>query len=81
LSILSIIKAWLLFFVIGAGSALLVSLILGSFLAAFLGAGGASLASTDKAVSVLGFIASIPISCVTFRGVVEKYLIPKLEED
>jgi hypothetical protein len=32
-------------FVIATGSGLLVSLILGSFLAAFLGAGGASLAS------------------------------------
>jgi hypothetical protein len=74
-------KAWLLFFVIATGGGLLASLVLGSFLAAFLGAGGASLAGAGKAVSVLGFIVGVPISYVTFRGVVGKYLIPKLEED
>ena len=56
-------------------------MVLGSFLAAFLGAGGMSLAQMDGPLKILGVLIGIPISYVTFRAVVGKYLFPKIEED
>ena len=74
-------KAWLLFFLIATVGGGLVAMVLGSFLAAFLGAGGMPLAQMDRPLKVLGVVIGIPISYVTFRAVVGKYLFPKIEED
>jgi hypothetical protein len=71
-------KAWLLFFVIGTVGGGLVGLVIGSFLAAFLGAGGMPDAQMTRVLQIVGFVIGIPISYVTFRAVIGKYLFPKL---
>ncbi len=65
-------KAWLLFFLIATVGGGLVAMVLGSFLAAFLGAGGMPLAQMDRPLKILGVVIGIPISYVTFRAVVGK---------
>ena len=71
-------KAWLLFLVIATFSTWLLTLIIGSFAAAFLHAGGASLPQATRVIQILSYVGAIPVSYVTFRGVVGKYLIPKI---
>jgi putative flippase GtrA len=74
-------KAWLLFFLVATVGAGLVAMIISSFVAAFMGAGGASLAQMRRVTQIIGFIIGIPVSYVTFRAVVGKYLFPKIEDD
>jgi hypothetical protein len=74
-------KAWLIFFAVATIGGGLVGLILGSFLAAFLGAAGATMQEMTNANRILGFIVALPISYVAFRAVVGKFLFPKLWED
>jgi hypothetical protein len=74
-------KAWLLFFLIATVGGGIVGIIIGSFVAAFLGAGGMPLPQMTRVLQIVGFVIAIPISYVTFRGVVGKYLWPRLEED
>jgi hypothetical protein len=74
-------KAWLLFFLVATIGGGLVGLVIGSFLAAFLGAGGMPLPEMTRILQVVGFVIGIPISYITFRAVVGKYLFPKIEED
>ena len=71
-------KAWLLFFVIATFCTWLITLVIGSFAAAFLGAGGASLGQATQLIQIISFVIAIPVSYVTFRGVVGKYLMPKI---
>ena len=40
-----------------------------------------SLQQMTRVLQVIGFVIAIPISYVTFRAVVGKYLFPKIEED
>lgn len=75
------LKAWLIFFLIATVGGGLIGLIIGSFLAAFLGAGGMSIADVTKILRIVGFVIAIPISYITFRAVVGKYLFPKLWDD
>jgi hypothetical protein len=56
-------------------------MIVGSFVAAFMDAGGSSLAQMTKVNQIVGIVIAIPISYVTFRAVVGKYLFPKIEDD
>jgi hypothetical protein len=58
-----------------------LGLIIGSFVAAFLGAGGMPLAQMTRILQIIGFVIAMPISYITFRGVVGKYLCPKIEDD
>jgi len=74
-------KAWLLFFLIGTVGGGLVGLVIGSFVAAFLGAGGMADTQMNRVLQILGFVIGIPISYVTFRAVIGKFLFPKLWED
>ena len=74
-------KAWLLFFLVATVGGGVVGMIVGSFVAAFLGAGRMSLQQMTRVLQVIGFVIAIPISYVTFRAVVGKYLFPKIEED
>jgi hypothetical protein len=71
-------KAWLLFFVIATGCLWLIALVIGSFTAAFVGAGGGSLAQVNQLIQIISFIIALPVSYATFRGVVGKYLLPKI---
>jgi hypothetical protein len=72
-------KAWLFYFLIATVGGGIVALVIGSFIAAFLG--GMELSQTTHIFQVIGFVITIPISYVTFRAVVGKYLFPKIEED
>ena len=72
------LKAWLLFFVIATLFTWLITLVIGSFAAAFLHAGGANLGQATQVIQVISFVVAIPVSYVTFRGVVGKYLMPKI---
>ena len=74
-------KAWLLFFLIATVGGGIIGMIIGGFVAAFLGAGGMSLPQMTRILQIIGFVIAIPISYVTFRGVVGKYLFPKIEDD
>ena len=56
-------------------------MIIGSFIAAFLGAGGMSLPQMTRVLQIIGFVIAIPISYITFRGVAGKYLFPKIEDE
>jgi integral membrane sensor domain MASE1 len=74
-------KAWLLFFLVVTVGGGLLGLIIGSFIAGFMGAGGASLAQMTTVNRAVGVVIGIPISYFTFRAVVGKYLFPKIEDD
>jgi hypothetical protein len=74
-------KAWLLFFLIATIGGGVVGLVLGGFLAAFLGAAGATMEQMTLGGRILGFVIALPISYVTFRAVVGKFLVPKLWDD
>ena len=74
-------KAWLLFFLIATVGGGIVGIVIGSFVAAFLGVGGMPLPQMTRILQIIGFVIGIPISYITFRGVVGKYLFPKIEED
>ena len=74
-------KAWLLFFLIATVGGGLVGLIIGSFVAAFLGAGGMPLPQMTRILQIIGFVIAIPVSYITFRAVVGKYLFPKIEDE
>lgn len=74
-------KAWLLFFLIATVGGAVLGLVIGSFLAAFMGAGGASQAQMTRTNQILGFVLAIPTSYLTFRIIVGKYLFPKIEDD
>ncbi len=74
-------RAWLPFFLIATIGAGLAGLIVGSVLAAFLGAAGMPIAQMTRVLQIVGFLIGIPISYGTFRAVIGKYLLPKLWED
>ena len=74
-------KAWLLFFLVATLGGGIVGMIIGSFAAAFLGAAGMSLQQMTRVLQIIGFVIGIPISYVTFRAVIGKYLFPKCEDD
>jgi hypothetical protein len=74
-------KAWLLFFVVATIGGGIVGLLIGALLGAFLGAGGMSLPQMTRILQIAGFLAALPVSYVTFRAVVGKYLFPKIEAD
>ena len=74
-------KAWLLFFLIATIGGGIIGIIMGGFAAAFLGAGGMPLQQMTRILQIIGFVIAIPISYITFRAVVGKYLFPKIEED
>ena len=71
-------KAWLFFFIAASVCTWLIMLVLGSFLAAFLQAGGASLTQATKIIQILSILIAIPVSYATFRIVVGKYLMQKI---
>ena len=74
-------KAWLLFFLIATVGGGIVGMIIGGFVAAFLGAGGMSITQMTRILQLVGLVIAMPISYFTFRVVVGKYLFPKIEDD
>jgi hypothetical protein len=75
------LKAWLLFFLIATIGGGILGMIIGSFVSAFLGAGGMPRPQMTRILQLVGLVITIPISYVTFRAVVGKFLIPKLWDD
>jgi hypothetical protein len=71
-------KAWLFFLVIAAVGTWLIGLIVGSFVAAFMYGGGASLAQATQVIRIVHYVIAILMSYLAFRGVAGKYLIPKI---
>jgi hypothetical protein len=71
-------KAWLIFFLVVTVGGGIVGLIIGSFVAAFLGAGGMPLEQMTRILQIVGYVIVMPISYLTFRAVVGKFLFPKL---
>ena len=71
-------KAWRLFFVVATGCSWLIALVIGSFAAAFVGAGGGSLLQANQLIQIISFIVALPVSYFTFRGVVGTYLLQKI---
>ena len=61
-------KAWLLFFLVATVGGGLIGLIIGSFVAAFLGAGRMPLPQMTRILQIVGFVIAIPSSYVTFRA-------------
>ena len=59
----------------------ILGLIIGGFVAGFLGASGMPLPQMTRILQIIGFVIAIPISYITFRAVVGKYLFPKIEDD
>jgi putative flippase GtrA len=74
-------KGWLFFFLVATVGGGILGMIIGSFVAAFLGAGGMPLQQMTRILQIVGFVIAIPISYITFRAVVGKYLFPKCEDD
>jgi putative flippase GtrA len=74
-------KAWLLFFVIATVGGGIAAIIAGGLVAALLSAGGMPLPQMTPILQIVGFVIAIPISYITFRGVVGKYLFRKIEDD
>lgn len=71
-------KAWLIFFLVATVGGGIVGLIIGGFVAAFFGAGGMPLEQMTRILQIVGYVLVMPISYVTFRAVVGKFLLPKL---
>jgi putative flippase GtrA len=74
-------KAWLFFFLVATLGGGILGLIIGGFVAGFLGAGGMPLPQMTRILQIIGFVIALPISYITFRAVVGKYLFPKIEDD
>jgi len=74
-------KAWLLFFLVATVGGAILGIVIGSFVAVFMSAGGASLVQMTRINQIVGFVIAIPISYVTFRAVVGKYLLRKIEDE
>ena len=74
-------KAWLIFFLVATVGGFIVGLIAGFCLGIIVAAAGGNVQQLTNLGRIIGFVVAIPVSYFTFRGVVGKYLLPKLEED
>ena len=72
------LKAWLLFFLIASVFGGVVAMVLVSSAAAFLSSRGLPLPQLTFILQTIGLVIAMPISYLTFRVVVGKYLFPKL---
>ena len=73
-------KAWLLFFVLATVGGFVVGAIVGFFAGAILGAAGVDLSAIKMITGALGFIVGLPISYLSFRWSVSRFVIPKVIE-
>ncbi len=74
-------KTWLLFFLIATVGGGIVGGIIGAFLGGGLGVAGFSMSQVKIVCGIAGLIVGIPISYLTFRFVISKCLLPKLNDD
>ena len=73
-------KAWLLFFLIATVAGGAFGLGVGTSVGAVLSERGIPLRALALILQLLGLVIAMPISYLTFRAVVGKYLFPKLAE-
>lgn len=70
--------AWILFFLVSTIAGAVVGAIFGGIIGFILGAAGVSLESIAVAGGIVGFIMGLPISYITFRLVVSKFIVGKI---
>jgi hypothetical protein len=74
-------KAWLLFFLMATVFGGMIGLVIGSAVGALLSARGMSVRELTIVLQLVGLVIAMPISYLTFRLVVGKYLFPKIRKD
>ena len=72
-------KAWLLFFLIATVAGGAIGMVIGSSVGAFLAARGMPVRELAFILQLVGLVIAMPISYLTFRAVVGKYLFPKIQ--
>jgi hypothetical protein len=75
------LKAWLLFFLIATVIGGAIGMVIGSSAGAVLSARGMAVRELAIALQIVGLVIAMPISYVTFRLVVGKYLFPKVSKE
>ena len=73
-------KAWLLFFLVATVIGGALSLVVGSSVGAVLSERGIPLQALAIILQVVALVIAMPISYLTFRAVVGKYLFPKIQD-
>jgi len=73
-------KAWLLFFFIATVLGGAIGMVIGSSVGSVLSARGMPVRELAIILQVIGLLIAMPISYVTFRAVVGKYLFPKIQQ-
>jgi hypothetical protein len=72
-------KAWLLFFLIATVLGGAIGMVIGSSIGAVLSARGIPLRALALVLQGVALVIAMPISYLTFRAVVGKYLFPKIQ--
>jgi hypothetical protein len=73
-------KAWLLFFLIATVIGGAISMVAGSSIGAVLSARGMPMRELALLLQGVALLIAMPISYLTFRAIVGKYLFPKIQE-
>ena len=71
-------KAWLLFFLLATVIGGVIGLVIGTAVGAVLSERGMSVRELTIVLQIVGLVIAMPISYLTFRLVVGKYLFPKV---
>lgn len=74
-------KAWFLFFLIATVLSGIFSMAVGSSVGAVLSTRGMPVRELALVLQLVALVIAMPISYLTFRAVVGKYLFPKLAEE
>jgi uncharacterized protein YacL len=73
-------KAWFLFFLVATVIGGAIGMVVGSSVGAVLSARGMPVRELAIVLQVIGLVIAMPISYLTFRLVVGKYLVPKIRQ-
>ena len=74
-------KAWFLFFLIATVVGGAIGMVTGSAVGAVLSARGMPIRGLAIVLQIVGLVIAMPISYLTFRLVVGKYLFPKIRKE
>jgi hypothetical protein len=74
-------KAWLLFFLIATVIGGAIGMVTGSAVGAVLSARGMPIRGLALALQIVALVIAMPISYLTFRLVVGRYLLPKTRDE
>ena len=73
------LKAWIIFFLVATVGAAIVEGIIGAVLGAIMGASGIPVSTITMVTAGTGFLLGLPISFLTFRWSIQRYILPYLE--